>query len=530
MGHNIIDEYLVKLGFEADSSQGKEFADAYKRIQDQMNQSEQSASQNEQSAQRRYNNVKSRNQSMKGQYSWIGDVEKALNGLRKTASGFQSGNVLGGAISAFRTYQMSKTMFSGETFSHVFRKPSGAESSTQSGKTIENDPIVLAVQQIMQDTEKIAKNTENGGTDGSPGEEEQDWIDYVVRQVQSGNINIGKNGTLDWNDVQRYIKEFQDQSRESAGKLQSENVASKVPSLSAGNGLIGIGEDLSGGVGEAAGAAGAGMSAGAAAGGVALVAVALAAGAAAAAKIADSLAEANVDVESIARSFWMTTSSAWQMTNVLSAMGKTTNDLATIAANPTLRQQYEDLQQYQEQFAQLPSDFQSVNDKWTKGVSTQANELKLQLEYLKEIAGYNLQKMLYTPVASALNELNKFFQTLSLGLTNPNAKLGSKISSSKSSLSSSGSSLTKNQAQSELENYNWSWASAMPSQNYYVPNSSGTSAKSGATITHNPSATVNVYTDSNDPTSVGNAAANAVGQVQAQSQASLIKQIQGVNR
>lgn len=572
MSHNIIDEYLVRLGFDADSSQGKEFVSTYKQIQDQMNQSDNVSQRNEQNAQRRFSNEKSRNQSMKGQYAWIAEVEKAFASLHRTTNSFASGNPLGAVFNAYRAYQMSKTMLNGSIFGRAFG--AGKTSSSPDSSSVKRDEDEIAkdvspsrivtatspstfdgiIRQIMKDTGRIAQNTSSGG--GKVGSlttprSSQDWIDHIVNQVQNGSIQRSKNGSLDWKNVQKYIKEFQDQNRGSTNTFKSENLSSgksggasedldaSMPAMEAGGEAIDVGGEVAAG-----GAAGGGMEAGAAAGaigagtgaggpiGAAIAAAVVLMGAlvVATTKFADELAQANVNVESVARNFWMTTNNAWQMTNVLSAMGKTTNDLATIAANPTLRQQYEDLQQYQQQFAQLPSDFQDVNDKWTKGVSTQAAELKLQLGYLKEISQYNLEKMLYTPVSSALSELNKFFQTLSQGLTHPNSKLNAKTNTkSSSSSSSTGSVLNKSQAEQELNGYNWNWSSSMPSKNYYVPNSSGTAA-GGASITHNPNTTVNVYTNSSDPSSVGNATGNAVNQANAQSQSALIKQIQGVNR
>lgn len=109
--------------------------------------------------------------------------------------------------------------------------------------------------------------------------------------------------------------------------------------------------------------------------------------------MSDGLAQANTDVETMARKLWTTDSAAWQLNNTLSAMGKTTADLNDIAINPTLNKQFQTLQDYQKTYAKLPGDFQQVNEDFVDKVETPVKETQLQVGVLGETFKSNLQKM-----------------------------------------------------------------------------------------------------------------------------------------
>ena len=117
--------------------------------------------------------------------------------------------------------------------------------------------------------------------------------------------------------------------------------------------------------------------------------------------LADGLAEASINVEIMSRKLWITDSAAWQLGNTLSAMGKTTADLNDIALSPTLREQFQTLQDYQKTTLQLPEDFKEVSDKWNEGVTKNNAELRLSLTYLKEMAQYRTEKI-FEPVFEGL--------------------------------------------------------------------------------------------------------------------------------
>lgn len=108
--------------------------------------------------------------------------------------------------------------------------------------------------------------------------------------------------------------------------------------------------------------------------------------------MADGLALANTNIETMARQLWISDSAAYQLNNTLSAMGKTTADLNEIAINPALNEQFKTLQEYQKTYAQLPSDFKEVNDAFVRDVETPTKEWQLQFDVWEKSVEENLQK------------------------------------------------------------------------------------------------------------------------------------------
>jgi hypothetical protein len=123
--------------------------------------------------------------------------------------------------------------------------------------------------------------------------------------------------------------------------------------------------------------------------------------------VADSTSQASVNIESMASQMWISYGSAYKLNNVLGAMGKTTADLNEIALNPTLRQEYKDLQAYQEKELQLPSDYKDVSDKWATSVDESNDKLKMSLNYLKQIVGVKIEKVIGPTVSNASNAAAK---------------------------------------------------------------------------------------------------------------------------
>ena len=164
--------------------------------------------------------------------------------------------------------------------------------------------------------------------------------------------------------------------------------------------------------GEAVGEGGA-ATAGASGGASGLVTVlAIAAAAEAIKKIADTvvdltegLAQANVQIETMSRELWISQSAAYQLNGTLKAMGKTTADLNEIAINPTMRQQFQDLQDYEKTMLQLPADFDAVNQQWGKDVDENGMKINTQLEHIKQMAGYTFEKLLDKPLEGLLDKV-----------------------------------------------------------------------------------------------------------------------------
>lgn len=265
-------------------------------------------------------------------------------------------------------------------------------------------------------------------------------------------------------------------------------------------------------------AAGAGTDAGAAAAGAAGVAEIAAMGTAIAAvaaaigvatkeayNLADGLAQASINVETMSRRLWITDTAAWQLNNTLSSMGKTTADLNDIALNPTLREQFQALQDYQKTMLQLPSDFQSVNDKWNQGVVKNNEELKLSMNYLHQMTQYYASKS-WEPIFEGVIGKTKDAVNGLAGLLKKWGDFSEKVNETLFP------NLYKNSAQGTAANY--------------APQTSSYTQYQGATVTYAPN--INVTANS----SQANDIAEVTGRVTRQSfdESALLKSVQGLNR
>ena len=587
-----VESYLVGLGFNADASKGKEFLETYKKIQEQMAQqdglSDKSANKREQQQKKQLNTEKTQSADR------LSHAKSLADDLTKTFSSLTSLDPIGAMFSAYKLYQTYKQITdfytsitkakkeqkakknqktnqvepdtSQKKASQVQKEPpvppqqsvspekstpkvespakEPTESTPQPGlvqsfvQEVNNEPpdeLDTIIRQIQRDTERIERNTEKSSEKfGSNRESSLD--EELGRSNSSGNsLNLNQNQ----DNVKDLFKGEGSEGEEvgEVGKIGGE-VGEAGEAAEGASGLAEVGAGAAeGGVataGAGAGAAEAGIvGAGAMGGPVGLavaagvvLAVEMAKAVKAAADFVVNMAKANTEVESIARSMWMTTSDAWQMTSTLQAMGKSTKDIAEIAANPTLRKQYETLSEFQEKYAKLPSDYQQVNDKWTQDVTTRANELKMSLGYTKQMLGYDLEKGLDKPLAKALEFVNNIVK----GINKIIEFFSGDKDKDEDETEANGSNMSKSQAEQAMKNYNVNWASTIPDKNYYTPNASTTSTQNNTNVTHSPQTTVNVYANSSDPKSVGNAAGQAVEQANGQSQTSLLKQMQGVNR
>jgi hypothetical protein len=178
------------------------------------------------------------------------------------------------------------------------------------------------------------------------------------------------------------------------------------------------GQAASGATAGAGGGAGVLSGIGAAAGpaaAVVAVVAAVTALAVSAEKLAEGISEVNTGIETMSRRMWITDSEAWKLQNTLTAMGKTLGDLNDIALNPILRQQFNELMEAQNSLS-LPEDFIEQNESWANSVTAAQNQLKLAKEQLKEIGGYELQKIFEKPMTDLANLQTLFTDFLGITL------------------------------------------------------------------------------------------------------------------
>lgn len=312
--------------------------------------------------------------------------------------------------------------------------------------------------------------------------------------------------------------------------------------------------------------------------GIGIAVVGVVAGTTAAVKgmydLADGVSTANTNIESMAAKMWISYGAAWQLQNTLSAMGKTTADLNDIALNPTLREQFKTLQDFQKSQLQLPADFQTVNQQWAQSVQLPEQELKETLQYIQEIAGYDLSRAFAGPLNTGLTAalktaeeaandfskiagwidyigsgLEKVYSTIInfekqtgilkteissipvigqisdiVGGISDIGKLVNKMPSAPKSNASSKSGSSSTASTSALQVYN------VPSYSDLAPNSPSNTYNlgGGVNVTSSPTNNINIYTGSNDPYTIASAASSAV---QANNgQTALIKSVQGLSR
>jgi len=215
--------------------------------------------------------------------------------------------------------------------------------------------------------------------------------------------------------------------------------------------------------------------------------------------LTNGLSESNINIETMSKEMWITEKTAWRLNNTLTAMGKTTADLSEIALNPTLRQQFNDLQDFQSNF-KLPADFESTASRWATDVGEGRQELAVANSYMKQMAGYNLEKA-FDPIATAWY---KYWTNVVKGI---DYVFGLRTSDTATSAVST--------------------TGLVNGANYAPNTSSYTTANTGNLTVHN-SPVVNVYTVSDDPQSIGSAVSDAVGS--SIDNLALIKSVSGVNR
>jgi hypothetical protein len=444
-----IEEYLVSLGYDLDSTDGKEYQkmldDISKRQKNLDDESKKSSDTQKNESKKRTDNRKQENNAMI-------DMEKTIKQLAGLSSKLGEGDIFGSFLSGAASIKTLEKLMNGLSDSIKETK----NQSSGLGDTLSD---------VMNRTRRgrARRNSSAGRTDSA--------TDYRASAEQGAGFQSGQTSQL---------------------------------SLESGM------------TGSAVAAAEGGSLAGAAA--VAIpVAIAAAATAAvvAMAKMADSLANANIEVETMSKKMWITDSSAWKLNNTLQAMGKTTEDLNDIALNDTLRKQFNDLQAYQEETLQLPSDFVDANEKWALSVGEANQKLSASWLHLKEVASYNFEKTFGPGISNLENNLADFITQLSDGtFFTKDYWVRSDDSTSKSTGTDSSVVSSAIGTVSNGSNY------APQSSSYATSNSSN------MTVTSSP--TINVYPQSGDPQAIANATSDTF--ISSFNDIALIKNLQSASR
>jgi len=484
-----IEEYLVGLGFELDSSEGV----AYQKMLEDLEQKQKSMEdQTRKSTDTQKKEASKRNESRQQENYTLLDLEKTLKQISGLSSQLGSGNIFGSLVSGAASVSTLQKMFEG-----LQKSLDDADNSAKSTKRSIFDLFktdgAKSKKEPGKQTEPTKKNTE-------PANEAAQYTSTAAEGKETG-------------------KGFQ------AGVVEEKALQAGITGETAG--------------GMAATAEGAISTAASVALPVAIAAATTAA-VVALSNMADSLASANVDVETMAKKFWITNENAWQLNNTLSAMGKTTSDLNDIALNDSLREQFNTLQEYQEAILSLPSDFESVNDQWVEGVDTANSKLSLTWAYLKEIAAYKISKT-FEPIAE--NFLNNISGTIMeignvFGLVSDEdleSYLDSLVENSSDAVKEYWGGYATEQAEvSSVESAATTSSTSQPViSDYlnganYAPQSSSYTASNSSSLQVDYSPQIQVYTQASDAQSVANSVSKTV--VSDFDNIILTKNLQGMNR
>ena len=503
-----IEEYLVSLGFDLDSTQGKQYLSMCNELENRQNSLVKAGESATAQAKKQGDVQKGRISDDKDEIRLMGQMEEAsrrlkqLDGLtstttvktvnqEETAPASKSPAPEPAAVPKYSPHNLPITPKTptGQAAAPPVVPPSPSpkvSAPEPAGKTPEDRKQQdYQKQRDKHDKKQISLMGDLEGT--------LKQVGVALLQLERGNIlGAAIQGTK---GVQQFVQLLNRAGASAESAKCRDGVVQKTVSgllkkkISGGAPISIPAEDAAGAGAEDAAAGGASM-AGLAAGAV-VVAAAFAKIAGSIYNMGEDLAQTNIQIETMSKQLWISSNDAYQLNGTLSAMGKTTADLNEIAINPTLRQQFNDLQEFEKSQLQLPKDFDATAQTWAKDVDTPLAEIKALWGYLQKIAGYKVEQGLGEKLGGFLEGVKGWMQAEGLihGLITPEQ--------------------LKQQTTPPASNTSYS------------------SYTEGAKINFSPHIEVKAADPSNAQ-SVGNAALQ--GTQQAFKEAALIKSVQGLNR
>ena len=466
-----LEEYLIALGFDVNSEQGQE----YLRTVEDLD--------------KEYEKLQRSDKSVADQSSKTTSAQK--DRILNTQKEIDSVNDLSEAKRKLNQTPEQEPAPQKQTTPNPAEAPETPTESPQRDRRTTTKPNAPRVEKPSEDDTKHKKKVDNtkqeinilGDLERSVRQVGSAWA-----QLQEGNIFAafiqGASGVRAFNN---YIENVSSAFGESDKKA-----AAFGKTLS---GIFGTGVKQAGELGEAGASAGEAVGGAAAAGAIGVtagVAAAVALTAKAAYDMGEGIAEANTNVETMARQLWITNDAAWKLNNTLGAMGKSTADLNTIAINPVLNEQFKTLQEYQKTQLQLPSDYQQTAEQYAKEVGESRGEQKLALNNLMQKIGYESEKAL-KPYITWTYDFSKNVLNWLGGNKSPT---------------------TANPVQNQMN----------PSS--YAPQTSNNTTYQGANVTYAPH--IEVHAESSSPDDIASAVSDSVQQNFAEAQ--MIKNLQGLSR
>lgn len=205
--------------------------------------------------------------------------------------------------------------------------------------------------------------------------------------------------------------------------------------------------------------------------------------------MSDGLAQAGINAETMARKLWISDSAALQLDNTLAAMGKTQADLNEIAINPILSEQFKELQQTSKGLN--TEAIEKSTKQWAEGPQLQMQQMNAKAEIAKNSIKANLENT-FAPLFEKALGAQSWAQDRLLDV------LGAKPNNTTNNTTST----------------------------YAPQNYSYTTSSQGGTV--NNTQHIEVHADSNSAQDIGKATASAAQE--AFNNAALLKNVQGMYR
>ena len=323
-----IDEYLVALGFDLDSKEGKAFLALEEEIEKENKELGFSDEAVAKSAKKRSDAQKGRIADTKEEIDLSEKMREADEKLKKSKGGGSEAAPQQEEKRSVRTSkppaQEKKEQAPSEPPAPGKKSPTPSKPPSPKADTTQVDSLKKSIGQLG----KAWDSFRNGN---------------FITALTQGASGARSFGTY----VDTLGGAFGKTNKQAGGlKKTLTDIFGGKASDAAASGLGDIAESAAATEDAATGAA---VAAGSAAGPIGLAIVAAAAAAAKVGKsfvnMSDSIADANTNIETMARQLWISDSAAYQLNNSLGAMGKTTADLNEIAINPTLNARFKTLQQ-----------------------------------------------------------------------------------------------------------------------------------------------------------------------------------------
>jgi hypothetical protein len=407
-----IEEYLVALGFDLDSAQGKEYLSMCNELENRQNSLVKAGESATAQAKKQGDVQKGRIADDKDEIHLMGQMEEASRRL-KQLDGLTSTTVVK-TVSQEEVAPAAKE--SPQTPVAVPKSPPPnlpTSAETPAGQAAAPPPVVKNPEnRKQQDYQKQREKNDKkeislmGDLEGTLKQ-----IGVALLQLERGNLlGAAMQGSK---GVQQFVKLLNRAGASAENNRSRDDVVQKTVSgilkkKASGIAPVSAPEDTADAGAEDAAAGGASM-AGLAVGAV-VVAAAFAKIAGSIYSMGEDLAQTNIQIETMSKQLWISQNDAYQLNGTLSAMGKTTADLNEIAINPTLRQQFNDLQAFERSQLQLPKDFDATAQAWSKDVDTPLAEIKALWGYLEKIAGYKVEQGLGEKLGGFLEGVKGWMQ------------------------------------------------------------------------------------------------------------------------